>query len=144
MLLQKGRPLLHGGLSAMQGSAMQGSPQCKFAATNPRAMFRNIILSPRLHLALLLLIPVAMILLPVEWIDGPGVPVCIFRNLTGYECWGCGLTRAMVSVMHLELHRAWEFNPLIVVVFPLALWYWVVSMRRTVLRLRERDRNPPA
>lgn len=92
--------------------------------------------SPKLHLVVLIIIPVAMILLPVEWINGSGMPVCIWWHITGHPCWGCGLTRAMVSVMHLDFTEAWEFNRLAVLVFPIMSWFWGRLMYRTIKSLR--------
>jgi hypothetical protein len=34
----------------------------------------------------------------------------MFRNVTGVECPGCGLSRAFVCIAHGELVRAWHYN----------------------------------
>lgn len=49
-------------------------------------------------------------------------PPCLFTLITGHECWGCGITRAVVSVLHGDFGRAWQLNPRVVVVLPLLFW----------------------
>lgn len=44
---------------------------------------------------------------------------CYFYTLTGYQCAGCGLTRATHHVFHAHWVSAWEFNPLVFIVLPL-------------------------
>lgn len=70
-----------------------------------------------------LLLPLAVYLVPPEWVYG-GRSLCLFRNIFGVECWGCGMTRAIYSAMHLDFRLAWEYNPLVVVAFPLLVWLW--------------------
>lgn len=55
---------------------------------------------------------------------------CLFTNLTGHRCPGCGMTRAVFCVLHGELAEAWACNRLVVVVFPLLAWYWAVWVLR--------------
>lgn len=37
---------------------------------------------------------------------------CIIKNLTGYICPGCGITRACLSALRLELKKACMYNPM--------------------------------
>jgi hypothetical protein len=39
-------------------------------------------------------------------------PPCIFRELTGYYCVGCGTTRMMHALVHGDIARAFSMNPL--------------------------------
>jgi Protein of unknown function (DUF2752) len=41
---------------------------------------------------------------------GGGIP-CIWRSITGYPCPGCGLTRSLASMSHLDIVSAVRFNP---------------------------------
>lgn len=51
-----------------------------------------------------------------------GLPVgCMFRNLTGLHCFGCGMTRATVAVFEGRFGDAFAYNPLGVILFPIAL-----------------------
>jgi hypothetical protein len=46
-------------------------------------------------------------------------PPCIFKALTGYNCIGCGLTRALHALVHGDVVRAFGMNPLAMLVLPL-------------------------
>ena len=37
---------------------------------------------------------------------------CVFHELTGWHCPGCGMTRAVQAVMQGEMTKAFRFNPL--------------------------------
>ena len=41
-----------------------------------------------------------------------GIP-CVFRHFLGIPCPGCGMTRAMYSLVSLDFQAAWQYNPLI-------------------------------
>ena len=60
--------------------------------------------------------------LAAAWMYEPysssGPVLCLWRNLLGQECWGCGLTRAFCSLVHGQFRIAAGFNPL---VFPAAI-----------------------
>ena len=58
-------------------------------------------------------------------------PHCIFHQVTGYLCPGCGGLRAMHQLLHGNLASAWHFNALLVVSLPLLiLWRGVMLWRR--------------
>ncbi len=75
-------------------------------------------------------------LLLYAWPDSlfePGASTfCLFRNLTGFPCPGCGMTRALVSLARLDGAAAWAYNPAVVVVAPLLLWLWAHWVGRLV------------
>ncbi len=45
-------------------------------------------------------------------------PKCIVRQLTGYDCPSCGIQRAIHSLLHLDVERAFWLNPFVFVVAP--------------------------
>ena len=45
-------------------------------------------------------------------------PKCSVRQLTGYDCPSCGVQRAIHSLLHLDVGRAFWLNPFIFVVAP--------------------------
>jgi hypothetical protein len=56
--------------------------------------------------------------------DNPFLP-CIFKAMTGLNCPGCGLTRAMHALVHFDLYRAFRMNAFFIVSVPLvALLVW--------------------
>ena len=53
--------------------------------------------------------------------DGAGVPVCLFRALSGLPCPGCGLTRALSSLLQGHPGAAFAYHPFAFLVLPLFL-----------------------
>jgi len=61
-------------------------------------------------------------------------PVCVFHALTGWQCPGCGGTRALYHLLHLHVGQALQYNALVTVIAPMALawfvfWYASVMFR---------------
>ena len=55
----------------------------------------------------------------IDPMNSAGAPSCVFHDLTGLYCPGCGGTRAMHALLHGQLRQAIGFNPLIAVAIPL-------------------------
>ncbi|MGH9669642.1 MAG: DUF2752 domain-containing protein [Terriglobales bacterium] len=53
--------------------------------------------------------------------DGAGIPVCLFRALSGLPCPGCGLTRALSSLIQGHPAAALSYHPFAFIVLPLFL-----------------------
>lgn len=74
------------------------------------------------------------------FLSGLTLPGCIFFNLTGLPCLGCGGTRCVRSLVHLDFTQALRFHPgFFLVVLGAAIWAgWslVTWLRRDPLRLR--------
>ena len=77
-----------------------------------------------IKVVLVALLPFAVYLLPEPWIM-QGDTLCLAHNLFGVECWGCGMTRALYSVAHLDFESAWAYHRGVVVVAPVLAWLWV-------------------
>jgi len=45
--------------------------------------------------------------------------------LFGIECYGCGITKAIIASIQLDFVRAFKYNKLIVVVIPLIAFLWI-------------------
>jgi Protein of unknown function (DUF2752). len=52
---------------------------------------------------------------------------CLHKLFLGFDCPGCGMTRAIYSFLHLEFLRAIKFNISIIVFIPLILLYTLNS-----------------
>ncbi|RIY36239.1 hypothetical protein CKY20_07030 [Capnocytophaga canis] len=72
-------------------------------------------------------IPIVLMFLPADYFDR-GQSVCLSKTLAGIECWGCGLTRAIMHFIHFEFEEAWMFNKLVVIVVPLLFVVWIRSL----------------
>ena len=73
--------------------------------------------------------PLVLFFVPMEWLTGKH-SLCLIKNLFGVECWGCGMTRAIVSTVQFQFVRAYSYNKLIVVVFPWLVYIWAKTIQR--------------
>ena len=73
------------------------------------------------------LIPAVIYFVPSEWIMNQH-SVCLFLNISGHECYGCGMTRAVYSAIHLRFADAFHFNRLSPLVLPLLVYIWAKTI----------------
>ena len=74
----------------------------------------------------------AVVLLGLLWWFDPakmGLPLCSFHVLTGWDCPGCGATRATHELLHGRLAAAWHYNALWVLSWPVALYAALSELR---------------
>lgn len=92
---------------------------------------------------LLLLTPAAVLaaamLLPTGW-ESP-VPLCIFKWLTGFDCPGCGMTRAFLFIGHGRLADAATMHPASIPAFLIVAGMALTGIVRIV---RNRPLEPPS
>lgn len=81
------------------------------------------------RLAFLLALPIALWYLPADFFDS-GQSVCVSRLLFDVECYACGLTRAVMHLMHFDFAEAFYYNPLVVLVMPLLMLLWGIWVRQ--------------
>ena len=55
-----------------------------------------------------------------------GIP-CLFYEITGYYCPGCGITRLLFSLLKLDFYQAFRYNPLIFILILITGIYWLVK-----------------
>jgi hypothetical protein len=61
-------------------------------------------------------------------------PPCIFHQVTGWDCPGCGAQRSLHELLHGHLLAALRLNAMFVLSLPLAAWYGPRLVRRTFTR----------
>jgi hypothetical protein len=87
-------------------------------------------------LVALLIFPIALWILPADFFDGEGgVVVCPSRLFFDFECYGCGMTRAITHLHHGQLEDAVYYNLLspIVYIALVVMWFiWVRSSMKTL------------
>ncbi len=54
-------------------------------------------------------------------------PRCIFHQVTGLDCPGCGGLRAAHQLLHGHVRAAFALNPLLVVILPMLGWFAVAG-----------------
>ncbi|MFM8492492.1 MAG: DUF2752 domain-containing protein [Bacteroidota bacterium] len=89
--------------------------------------------------------PAFLFSLPVNFFDS-GQSVCLSVLIFDIECYGCGMTRALMHLIHFDFSTAWAYNKLSVVVLPGLLWLWLQSvffldLPRKVIRFFKSDGN---
>jgi len=62
--------------------------------------------------------------LPADYFD-TGQSMCLSVVFFDLECLGCGLTRGIMHLMHLDFHTAWEFNKLSFIILPIGILLWI-------------------
>ena len=73
-----------------------------------------------------------------------GAPRCMFRLVTGWDCPGCGSQRAIHSLLHGHLGRAWQFNPFIFFAVPIGAFYLFIETWRDRFPRLHTGANRPA
>ena len=125
------------------------SPSYAHATTRYRWLDETIML-----VGILAVIVASMLLSPGY--DGVSVggqdlpPLCVWRQLTGHRCPGCGMTRSFVFMGHGRVFDAFRLHPLgpflyalVVQQFVVRGWEWGWELRGH-LRARRALSGPPA
>jgi hypothetical protein len=79
------------------------------------------------------IIPLVLVLMPKDFFD-KGTSLCLSKTIAGIECYACGMTRAIMHLIHFDFETAWNFNKLSLIVFPLLIPLWVKSALITFQR----------
>lgn len=61
-----------------------------------------------------------------------GIP-CVFHELTGFYCPGCGITRVSLSLLRLDWVQAFRYNPLVFILLPLYAMYFITQKKQMKL-----------
>jgi hypothetical protein len=75
----------------------------------------------------LIAVPLLAALVPMSWLER-APEVCLVKRLTGRPCWGCGMTRAMASLLRGRLRQAIRYNPRVMIVGPLLGYLWLKEL----------------
>ena len=80
-------------------------------------------------------IPLILLILPADFFD-EGPPMCLSVILLKRECLGCGMTRAIMHLIHLEFNEAAYYNLGSFVVFPILAFFWAKWFWTDVKKLK--------
>lgn len=86
-------------------------------------------------LVALISLPVILFLLPADFFD-EGETLCPSKRFFDVECWGCGMTRAVMHFLHLDFETALYYNPGSFLITPVMGIIWVRWLVQTIKVLR--------
>ena len=89
-----------------------------------------------------IILPFALWCVPLESIL-EGNSICLFKRFFGTECYGCGTTRAVFSLLHLHFYKAWEYNHLIVLIAPVLLYLYIKVLLTLIKKVKDKDHTNP-
>jgi len=95
-------------------------------------------LKPKLRLFILALIAigaVVLLILPATYFD-TGQSMCVSVMLFNIQCYGCGMTRAIQHLIHLDFESAYEYNKLAFIVLPLIVYMYLWEINRALKELK--------
>ena len=87
----------------------------------------------------MIIIPLVLLGLPATYFD-TGESLCLSKRLLDMECYGCGITRAIMHLIHLDFEQAWSYNKLSFIVFPLLAFLYAQEFLKEV-KLTRRQAN---
>jgi len=87
-----------------------------------------------LKLVVLTLTPFVLFYLPIRYVES-GPTICIYKNITGHNCYGCGMTRGIISFIQGDFSDSIGYNPLIVFVVPIGMMIYIKELNKTVKKL---------
>lgn len=79
----------------------------------------------------MLLLPVAFYLLP-EWVILDSPSVCLYKNITGEPCYGCGTVHSWYYIFHGDLFHAFEHNHTGIVTFSILSIIYINEFWKTL------------
>ncbi len=75
-----------------------------------------------------IILPYLLYIIPLDWLNKQHT-ICLIKNIFGVECFGCGITRAIISVVQLDFIRAIEYNKMVIIVLPLFIYEWFKNLK---------------
>jgi hypothetical protein len=81
-----------------------------------------------------LLAPVVLMVMPIDFFD-TGQSICLSKVFFDMECYACGMTRAGMHLLHFDFKGAYDFNPLIYLVVPIAAFGIFMDLRTDFKRV---------
>jgi hypothetical protein len=88
-----------------------------------------------IKLIVLIAIPIILLILPADFFD-TGQSICLSKLLLDKECPGCGSTKAIQHLIHLDFRQAWAFNKLSFLVFVIVFFIWGGWIFSTIKKIK--------
>jgi len=84
----------------------------------------------------LLVFPILLYLIPLNWLNKQH-SICLIKNIFGFECFGCGITRAIISAVQFDFKSAYNYNHLVIIVLPIFIYVWTKMVNNTIKEIRK-------
>ena len=75
-----------------------------------------------------IILPIVLFFIPLEWLNKQH-SISLIKNIFGIECYGCGITRAIISGVQLDFTKAMEYNKMVIIVLPLFIYEWFKNLK---------------
>ena len=93
-------------------------------------------------LFILFSIPLILIALPVDFFDY-GNTICIYTLITNKNCYGCGMTRAIMHLIHFDFENTFAYNMISFIILPLLFLLWLkeilIKIKRYLLQKKHQS-----
>ena len=90
---------------------------------------KNIIL-----LSAYMILPFLLYSIRLEWLNKQHT-ICLIKNIFGVECFGCGITRAIIASVQLDFTKAIEYNTMVIIVLPLFIHEWFKKLKLIFIKI---------
>ncbi|MBQ4526845.1 MAG: DUF2752 domain-containing protein [Clostridia bacterium] len=57
---------------------------------------------------------------------------CFFKEISGYDCPGCGITRMLIAITKFDFKAAFGYNPVLFVTLPIMLIIYLIHQIRYI------------
>lgn len=84
----------------------------------------------------LMVIPIVLLVLPASFFD-EGQSICLSVLLFDMKCYGCGMTKALMHLIHLDFPGAHHHHALSFVVLPLFIYLWITWFWQALKSIRD-------
>jgi hypothetical protein len=94
---------------------------------NPKVIY----IIKKAYLVTLLSVPFLLLYLPADYFDN-GESICPSKYFLKIECLGCGLTRAIMHLIHLDFVEAWAYNKLSFLILIGLIMFWLYLLGKLI------------
>ena len=81
-----------------------------------------------------IILPIILFFIPLEWLNKQH-SICLIKNIFGIECYGCGITRAIISGVQLDFTKAIEYNKMAIIFLPLFIYEWFKNLKLIFIKI---------
>lgn len=81
---------------------------------------------------------IVLYLIPIE----NSMPsICLYKLITGKECFNCGMTRAFLSILHFNFKEAVAYNWKVIIIFPYTVAVYLFSWYKYINKKNDKVKN---